>query len=356
MSRHPNEFFIDQLRNAIANGIYGNAALLPSERKLAADFNVGRSVVRNALRELASEGIVALIPHRGASVINGSSNRAFRRFMFCCRKLSKVPSEMLALLSAVCVAAAAERAEVLVSFSDDYDVQLDVDEVAYRLQQGELQGVMIMEYCPPETVQALYKHSIPFVIINQEADYGGCSCRIDHRAVGRLAGAQLVRSGCAHYGCVSGDLTTLMFKEMLAGFRGALAEEDVIMDRRLVFQLLPTFSEESYRALVEFLRHAPLPLALFAMRDVRAEFVYRACAELNLRIPEDVSVIGYDNLSWSEAAECGLTTIRQPIAQMAAAAVKILKSWSQNNSEPESVIVPCELIKRSSIRNFDSVN
>lgn len=309
MSRPQNIHFIDMLRQAITEGRYGDTALLPSERKIAADFKVGRSVVRNAMKELAAEGVIARIPHRGASVVKNSGRRKFRRFMFCCGMLRKFPEEMLAVLTGVCEAAANEHAEVLVSFSDTEETRLDISELVSRIQQGELQGVMILENCHEDTLRGLQQYSIPHVIINQEAFYGGCSCRVDHRAVGRLAGARLVKTGFPYYGTISGNLTTLLFKEMLAGFRGALAEEEIVLDKSLIFELLSTFSDENYRKLVEFLRNAPRPLALFAMRDVRASFVYRACAELNLRIPEDVSVIGYDNISWQDAASAGLTTV-----------------------------------------------
>lgn len=349
MSRNPNNYFIDMLRSAILEGRYGNAALLPSERNLAADFNVGRSVVRNALKILAAEGVIALIPHRGACVANNSSIRKFRRFIFCCRKISKVPSEMLSILANVCMAAAGERAEVLVSFSEEYDVLLDIADLSYRVQQGELQGVMILENCPPESLRDLRKYSIPHVIINQEADYGSCCCRIDHRSIGRMAGTRLLKTQYPHYGAITGNLSTLLFKEMLAGFRGALAEEEITLDKSLIFELLPTFSEESYQQLVDFLRRAPRPLALFAMRDVRAEFVYRACQELNLRIPEDVALIGYDNISWQDAAAAGLTTIEQPIGKQAVHAVKMLKKWYESSVEPDSVVISGEIIERHSL-------
>ncbi len=349
MSRNPNNYFIEQLRTAIQEGKYGNSALLPSERKLAADFNVGRSVVRNALKMLAADGVIALIPHRGACVTSNSNTRKFCRFIFCCRKISKVPSEMLSLLANVCMAAANERAEVLVSFSEGYDVLLDIAELAYRVQQGELQGVMILESCPPESLAELRKYSIPYVIINQEADYDVSCCRIDHRGIGRMAGARLLKTRYPYYGAITGNLSTLLFKEMLAGFRGALAEEEIALDKSLIFELLPTFSEESYHQLVEFLRQAPRPLALFAMRDVRAEFVYRACQELDLRIPEDVALIGYDNISWPDAAASGLTTIAQPIDKQASYAVKMLKKWYESGIEPLPTVLQGEIIERRSL-------
>jgi len=350
MSRPANTFFIDVLRQAITDGEYANGALLPSERKIAADFNVGRSVVRNAMKELAAEGLIALIPHRGATVNRNTNERKFRRFMFCCGMLRKFPEEMLALLSAVCMAAANEHAEVLVSFSEESEIVLDINELANRIHQGELQGVMILENCSGDTLEALKKYSIPYVIINQEAFYGGCSCRIDHRAIGRMAGSRLLQSKMPHYGSVTGNLNTLFFKEMLAGFRGALAEEEIMLDRDLIFELMPTFSDESYRSLVEFLRKAPKPLALFAMRDVRAGFVCRACAELGLQIPGDVSIIGYDNISWSEGASMGLTTISQPVKEQALHSVKMLKKWYETGKEPAPAVVTGNLIERTSIK------
>ena len=349
MPRNPNIAFINTLRSALADGVYTSGTLLPSERKLAADFNVGRGVVRNALRQLAAEGVVSLIPHRGVSVNSAVSERRFKRFMLCCDHISSNPGEMLSLLSEICLAAAKMRAEVLVSFSESGALELNMDDLAWRIQQDELQGVMIVENCDPEIAQMLQDRAIPHVMVNQEIIYTPGCCRVDHRAVGRMAGARLLQTRYQNYAVVSGSLDSLVFKEMLAGFRGALAEEEVILTKDAVFELPPTFSEENYRQLVEFLRQMPRPLALFAMRDSRAEFVYRACQELDLQIPADVAVIGYDNISWQEGAAVGLTTIRQPMDELAENAVKMLKAWCESSKQLATATVCGEIIERRSL-------
>ena len=70
---------------------------------------------------------------------------------------------------------------------------------------------------------------------------------------------------------------------------------------------------------------------------------------MNLRIPEDVSVIGYDNISWQDAASAGLTTVSQPVREQAENSVRMLKSWYENGIEPEPQVIAGKLVERSSL-------
>ena len=85
------------------------------------------------------------------------------------------------------------------------------------------------------------------------------------------------------------------------------------------------------------------------MRDIRAARIYQLARELNIKIPEDISIISYDNLSWADSESIGLTTVSEPAREMGSAAVDMLRSWLKNNQPPESMILNGELIERHSI-------
>jgi LacI family transcriptional regulator len=90
-----------------------------------------------------------------------------------------------------------------------------------------------------------------------------------------------------------------------------------------------------------------LPTAIFASNDQSAIGVFQAAAELNLRIPEDVSVMGFDNIT--EAGYLGLTTIDQSLAEMGYAAIQMLiKMLNHETLETQSYTMPTRLVVRSS--------
>ena len=138
-----------------------------------------------------------------------------------------------------------------------------------------------------------------------------------------------------------------MYVKLLAGFRGRAAEDAVFVDDRCV-SLVTSDSEQSRAAALELLSREDRPTAIFCARDIRAYGAYLAARELGLRVPDDLSLIGYDNVTWPGQVKEFLTTFPEPSEQMAAEAVRILAEWMQTGEEPESVAIrPKLLIRRS---------
>ena len=108
----------------------------------------------------------------------------------------------------------------------------------------------------------------------------------------------------------------------LAGFHSALQAAGVAADPKLVTDA-PLTREGGYAAAVELLARADRPTAVFASSDLQALGVYRAAREAGLRIPQDLSVVGFDDLPVGAWVDPPLTSVRRPLAEMAAAAAEM---------------------------------
>ena len=108
------------------------------------------------------------------------------------------------------------------------------------------------------------------------------------------------------------------------------------------------FIDQLERARVE----KKLPTVLFTLNDNTAIEVYRWCKQVSLRIPEELSILGFDNVSLADLLSPPLTTIAQPIGYLAEAAIKQLIT-RMRSKEPikhiNSIHVPTELVIRSSV-------
>lgn len=213
-------------------------------------------------------------------------------------------------------------------------------ELEERYRKGDIQGMISIE--DPDCLAGLKERGVPAVVVNLERPQDQVHCRVDFRSVGRLAGMRLLAAGHRRIGVLSGDLSSFIYREMLAGFRGALAEEEIYPEAGMVIEAPLNRTERAYGSLVDLLRSSERPTAFFATRDHRAEMIWRACRELNLRIPEDLSVIGYDDISWPSAESQGLTTIRQPLDEMGHIALELLDEYfrtrhssCQQNCQPQ---------------------
>jgi DNA-binding LacI/PurR family transcriptional regulator len=136
---------------------------------------------------------------------------------------------------------------------------------------------------------------------------------------------------------------------MLAGFRGALAEDEVTISHEDIIEPTP---ELQYSGIKPLLLSPRRPTAFFAMRDHRAMKLYDACRDLGVRIPEDISVISYDNITWLEAKNVGLTTLEQPLEEIGRESVELLKQWILTGIKPESKSLHPKLVERYSVKNI----
>jgi LacI family transcriptional regulator len=107
--------------------------------------------------------------------------------------------------------------------------------------------------------------------------------------------------------------------------------------------------EAAYTTTIEALSRHPRPTAIFALTDVMAVGVMHAAAQLNLRLPRDLSVMGYDNILLAAYSIPGLTTIEQPVYRMGKVAADMLLARLKDRTLPiETVMLETRLIVRGS--------
>jgi len=142
-------------------------------------------------------------------------------------------------------------------------------------------------------------------------------------AGGLAATGHLLGLGHRRIGAITGPIEVLCSLARLDGYRSALERAGVAFDQALVgygdFQ-----HEGGFARAVELLGLSEPPTAIFAGSDQQAFGVYEAARRHGLRIPEDLSVVGFDELPVTRWASPPLTTVRQPLAEMGSAAAQML--------------------------------
>jgi LacI family transcriptional regulator len=142
------------------------------------------------------------------------------------------------------------------------------------------------------------------------------------------------------------DLESSRLREQ--GFREAMAAAGVPVDEVLV--RAGDYRKEPTREPVhDLLTLADRPTAVFAANDLSAIATIEVARELGLRVPDDVSVIGFDDIPESAQTEPPLTTVHQPIQQMGAEAIGLLTALLDGDEVPEPhVRLPTSLVRRGS--------
>lgn len=157
---------------------------------------------------------------------------------------------------------------------------------------------------------------------------------LGHRRIGFLAGRP--------------DLESARLREQ--GYRQALADAGIPVDPDLI-RVGGYQRETAAEPARELLRRADPPTAIFAANDLTAIETMEVAASLGLSVPDDLSVIGFDNVPESALTDPGLTTIEQPIQEMGAEAVRLLVGLiEQTWSGPLQLTLPTALVVRQSCR------
>jgi LacI family transcriptional regulator len=220
------------------------------------------------------------------------------------------------------------------------------------LQQRRPDALIVyVEALRDETLQRLTYKDVPVVVLGRYIKDVPC-VYLGNEEGGFMATEYLIQQGHRRIAHLSGPMHLPDSTVRLKGYKKALESHALPYDPSLVAD--GNFSEESGEEKTkELLSHSKNFTALFAANDQMAVGVLRALREAGLRVPEDVSVIGYDDIPIARFLSPLLTTIRQPLTDMGGAAAEI--ALARLNGQETEVVRRFEpqLIVRESVRRIE---
>ena len=138
----------------------------------------------------------------------------------------------------------------------------------------------------------------------------------------------------------------------VAGFKQALLNKDLPVNEDYIVYAKGFSFEDGVNKLPLLLQQAPELTAVFAASDEIAMGAMSAAYKMGIKIPEELSIIGYDNLPIAEMCIPPLTTIAQPLEKMGTVAANMLFSMMRSGDIVESRIIPHKVVERESVRNL----
>jgi LacI family transcriptional regulator len=169
---------------------------------------------------------------------------------------------------------------------------------------------------------------------------------VDNVRAAEIATAHLIQLGRRRIAHITGMMTITDAHDRLTGYKNALRAAGLPVDYRLIAESVFNY-ESGYRAMQVLLPHKPD--GLFAANDMAAAGALQAIYEAGLRVPEDISVVGFDDVDIAVKTTPPLTTIRQPVSAKGEAAARLLVDLINGRvSAPQHIILPTELIIRQS--------
>jgi DNA-binding LacI/PurR family transcriptional regulator len=350
-----------RLRHDLHAGRYRPGEQLPAEVEFARQLGVSRGTVRQAFSALITEGLLQSIPGRGTFVSDRSS---------------QPPAGLIGMVLPSVVRARNPEliagAEQIVSQAG-YSLLLAISGDALSLQTAQLErlhaqgaaGVIVYlvdgSFELPE-LRALIDKGFPVVLIDRHIPGLAVDVvTIDNLVGGFLATKHLAERGYRRIGYIGTDnIDTSSIVERMAGYRWALShcgldwiDDAVCTDlRRLAAwpPREPDKQEHNARVLRAYLQRPDRPEAVFVCNDHVAFQVVHVADAVGLSIPDDLAIVGFDNIAYTDYFGVALTTLEQPRFEIGVTAARLLldRITGRRDQPGERVVIPTRLVVRHS--------
>jgi len=223
--------------------------------------------------------------------------------------------------------------------------------------QKQIKGIIIAGYMNSDYIRKLLKKNIPTVLLGYDIVEPPVNCvEADNLFGAFIAVNYLIQKGHKKIGLIGGIPHHQSPLVRMQGYKMALSQANIPLDPNLIIDNLPMSGNKfGYDAAMEILKRCKGNVdAFFCVTDHYATGCIKAIQDFGSNVPEDISVMGFDNMDWVEHLTPPLTTMNIPTLDMGRAGIKrlleLIEAREKNIEEkPIKIILPVKLIERASV-------
>ena len=224
-----------------------------------------------------------------------------------------------------------------------------------RLQEQRVQGILITPVSPDDPLlDEVAARGMPVVVVDRTRPGGTlCSVAVDDVTGGRIATEHLLELGHERIAFVGGPTSIGQVSDRLEGARQAMAAAGLAPDRLTVLttSALTVAEGRGGGERLAGLSETRRPTAAVCANDLLALGLLQQCVTLGLRVPDDLAIVGYDDIEFAAAAAVPLTSVRQPRHRLGETAAELLIDEASNpDHRHRQVVFTPELVVRASTR------
>jgi LacI family transcriptional regulator len=219
--------------------------------------------------------------------------------------------------------------------------------------EKSVDGIIIAGKVPQNLIDRICGLNIPIVFVDYETKNNCCPLiLIDNVHGGQTATNHLIELGHKNIGFIGGDIQHPSLEERLTGYKIALEKSDIPIKSSLIETAAKYPDRQNgYEAAEKLFKNNKNISAIFACNDAMAIGAMHFCKDKGYRIPEDISVIGFDDVEADLLLDPPLTTMRVPKIELGAEALRVTIEYLKNHKTAnKKILVPVELIVRGSTK------
>lgn len=248
-----------------------------------------------------------------------------------------------------------EKGYLVVVFNSEYSVEREIN-ILEMTRRFQFAGLILITAQSRRLEEFLSMIDIPMVLVNRILpSYHGDSVLADNFQAGYLAAMHLIYLNHTKIGFICGPAVSSASSQRFDGFKQALNNFNLRLDERFVYE--SDLKIDTGRKLAkEFLSNKEdRPTAMIVVNDLTAIGFMDECKKEGLSIPEDLSVVSFDDILYSSIEGINLTSVNQHVEEMSEQAARlILKQLQGDRSHPERIIITPDLVIRNSTRQLEN--
>jgi DNA-binding LacI/PurR family transcriptional regulator len=356
---------LDEIMIKIENGTYRPGDMIPTESDFATLYDASRTTVQRALNILVSKGVIYRVAGRGTfvadeplttNVMRGNGEKTFSLI------LPNHSRESILYARGAQVYLERKNYRLNTHFPENHHKNI-ITEVETLLEFG-CPGIIIYPATSDDDTgffRRLALQNIPIVTIDKEITGSLLSCVVSNNYIGTYSLTEyLISRGHADFVYFSQNPSAAnTLADRLCGFKDCLNDKGINIDNKKIIIDLPLSDNDVINTIKKYLIEHPRsePFVAFCGHDRIALNVYHAAYDLNLKIPENLSVVGFDDIDLAAALYPSLTTVAQPFFEIGVNAARtILRSYEKQDNTIYQIRLSTSPIYRNSVIDLREVN
>lgn len=346
---------IQDIKEKIANDALAVGEQLSSHKELAIEYDVSLITVKSALSTLIDEGFLYSRVGKGTFVAKKTTIPDVSKHDSIGLVLQDLKNPFFSLIAHMVEETAYDKGYNILLSNSSSKIKKEENQIAHFKNLG-VKGLIVAtlrkETHAPKIIRELHRENFPFVMVSYVADEDIWYVGTDHKGGAEMGTNHLIELGYTKIGYINSPIRNSLGEIRFNGFKKAILDGNLDLNPNFVLQLdadgMSQGYESGYKLGQTFHLLEDKPEAFFVYNDSSALGFISAIQDLGYSVPEDVAIVGFDDIEQAKYSKVPLTTIHQPIEKIGAAAIdKLLDIIEGKKPEIRSILKPHLIVRES---------
>ncbi len=322
---------VKDINDKISSGEFEVGQQLKSHKQLAEEYDVSLITIKSALSTLIDEGVLFSRVGKGTFVAEKKAKSDISGYDSIGLVLQDLKEPFLSLIAQMVEETAYPRKFNILLSNSSNQIRKEESQIHHFRNMG-VKGLIIAtlrkDPHAPKIIRTLHNENYPYVMVSYVADDDIWYVGTDHEKGAYMGTRHLIELGHTEIGYINSPADNSLGDVRLKGYRRALQESDLRCET--AWQLRPASGkpagefDSGYNLGNRFHQLDEKPTAFFSYSDLNALGFIKRIQELGYKVPDDVAIVGFDDIEQARYANVPLTTIHQPVKKIGTAAVDTL--------------------------------